>query len=119
MVSAIGTYLAQLDCLMTLDCWCVLCRYGRAADLGDPKAKFALGSRHCSGRGVEEDWDIGYEFGSKVFCLEGLWVGVGLGWWLALSCGWVGLWLVCVVVVVGLWWFVVISCCCCCCFLTF
>ena len=97
MVSAIGTYLAQLDCLMTLDCWCVLCRYGRAADLGDPKAKFALGSRHCSGRGVEEDWDIGYEFGSKVFCLEGLWVGVGSG----------------VVVGVGLWlgWVVVGLCC--------
>jgi hypothetical protein len=101
MVSAIGTYLAQLDCLMTLDCWCVLCRYGRAADLGDPKAKFALGSRHCSGRGVEEDWDIGYEFGSKVFLF---WKVCGLGWgggwgWVVvglwLGCGWVGLWLGC------------------------
>ena len=103
MVSAIGTYLAQLDCLMTLDCWCVLCRYGRAADLGDPKAKFALGSRHCSGRGVEEDWDIGYEFGSKVFCLEGLWVGVvvGVGLWL----GWVVVGLCC-----GCGWVVVVRC---------
>ena len=96
MVSAIGTYLAQLDCLMTLDCWCVLCRYGRAADLGDPKAKFALGSRHCSGRGVEEDWDIGYEFGSKVFFVwKVCGLGWGRGWWLALGCGWVVLWLGC------------------------
>eukprot|EP00946_MAST-07B_sp_MAST-7B-sp1_P000858 g858.t1 len=27
-----------------------------------PKAQFALGARHCSGRGVEEDWEAGYEY---------------------------------------------------------
>ena len=63
---------------MTLECWCALCRYGRAADLGDPKAKFALGSRHCSGRGVEEDWDIGYELDEMLF-LSLVWLVGGGG----------------------------------------